>query len=801
MANRVLEMAIAIKGQLDSSVGGAMTKAIAQTKQMQAQIRAANREMASLQKQAAKQQASKGYVEYDTELAMLQTSAKKNQAAKEYEATMDRINAKQKASANLSAAVSNLKAGAVAAAAVAAPLGLAVNEAIKFESAMSDVRKVVDFDTPQQFKEMGDDILRMSQELPMSAEGIAKIVAAGGQAGIAKDELKQFATDAIKMGVAFDITAEQAGTMMANWRTAFGMSQTQVVELADQINYLSNTTAASSDAISDIVTRVGPLGDVAGISASQIAAIGASMAAVGVKSDVAATGIKNLALGLVAGAGATKSQQAAFAQLGLSAEDVAKRMQTDAQGTIVDILSRIKQLPKEAQAATLSDLFGKESIEAIAPLLTQLDKLKDNFNKVGDASQYAGSTEAEYQARAGTTANQLLLAKNILVALAVNLGSLLLPAVNAVAGGVARALGAVAQFVTEHQQLASVITGTILAIVGLTMAALGIRAAVAYYKYMVATINMVRNAHIAASIATKISTASTIAAAAAQRAFAIGARIAAVAQMALNAVMAMNPFTLLVIAIMIVVAALVYLWNTNESFRAACIAAWESICAAVSSAWDTISSAAAAAWDYITSAVSGAYAFIVGCFDSISAAAQAVWDAAVSAAQSAWDSITSAVDAGVQWCIDKWNALKDAFSHPIDAIVNFIKGGDSDAASAAGQSASGGVFNHPYLTWVAEAGYPEVIVPITHDANAYNLWATAGQMLGVGPAAMPAMSSVPAAAPSGGSAQITFAPTINVQGGSPGTEQRISQLMDQKMREFDGMMKRWAANQRRLSYE
>lgn len=801
MANRVLEMAIAIKGQLDSSVGGAMTKAIAQTKQMQAQIRAANREMASLQKQAAKQQASKGYVEYDTELAMLQTSAKKNQAAKEYEATMDRINAKQKASANLSAAVSNLKAGAVAAAAVAAPLGLAVNEAIKFESAMSDVRKVVDFDTPQQFKEMGDDILRMSQELPMSAEGIAKIVAAGGQAGIAKDELKQFATDAIKMGVAFDITAEQAGTMMANWRTAFGMSQTQVVELADQINYLSNTTAASSDAISDIVTRVGPLGDVAGISASQIAAIGASMAAVGVKSDVAATGIKNLALGLVAGAGATKSQQAAFAQLGLSAEDVAKRMQTDAQGTIVDILSRIKQLPKEAQAATLSDLFGKESIEAIAPLLTQLDNLKDNFNKVGDASQYAGSMEAEYQARAGTTANQLQLAKNNLVALAVNLGSLLLPAVNAVAGGVARALGAVAQFVTEHQQLASAITGTILAIVGLTMAALGIRAAVAYYKYMVATINMVRNAHIAASIATKISTASTIAAAAAQRAFAIGARIAAVAQMALNAVMAMNPFTLLVIAIMIVVAALVYLWNTNESFRAACIAAWESICAAVSSAWDTISSAAAAAWDYITSAVSGAYAFIVGCFDSISAAAQAVWDAAVSAAQSAWDSITSAVDAGVQWCIDKWNALKDAFSHPIDAIVNFIKGGDSDAASAAGQSASGGVFNHPYLTWVAEAGYPEVIVPITHDANAYNLWATAGQMLGVGPAAMPAMSSVPAAAPSGGSAQITFAPTINVQGGSPGTEQRISQLMDQKMREFDGMMKRWAANQRRLSYE
>lgn len=801
MANRVLEMAIAIKGQLDGSVGSAMSQTIAQAKQMQSQIRAANRELGSLQKQAAKQQSNKGFVEYDTDLAILQAQVKKNQAAKEYESTMDRVNAKQKAQANFSQAVGNLKSGAIAAAAIAAPLGLAANEAIKFESSMADVRKVVDFDTPEQFKQMGADILQMSQELPMSAEGIAKIVAAGGQAGIAREDLKQFATDAIKMGVAFDITAEQAGDMMAKWRTAFGMSQTEVVQLADQVNYLSNNTAASSDAISDIVTRVGPLGEVAGISAAQIAAIGASIASVGVQSDVAATGIKNMALGLVAGAGATKSQQEAFAQLGLSAEDVAKRMQTDAQGTIVDVLSRIKQMPKEMQASVLSDLFGKESINAIAPLLTQLDNLKNNFTKVGDASQYAGSMEAEYQARAGTTANQLQLAKNNLVALAINIGGLLLPTINAIVGGLALAIGTVASFVEQHQTLATVVMGTIGAILALTMAALTIRTAVAYYKYMAATVDLLKNAHIAASVATRASAASTIAAGAAQRAFAVGARIAAAAQMALNAVMAMNPFALVVIAIMAVVAILIYLWNTNESFRAACIAAWESICAAVSSAWETISTAAAAAWDYITSAISGAYDFIVSCFDSIASYARAVWDAAVSAAQSAWDSITSAVAAGVQWCIDKWEGLKEVLSHPIDAVVNFIKGGDSDAAATAGMSANGGVFNRPYLTWVAEAGYPEVIVPITHDANAYNLWATAGQMLGVGPAATPAMLSVPAAAPSGSPSRITFVPTINVQGGGPATERSISRLLDQKMREFDNMMNRWAANQRRLSYE
>ena len=98
---------------------------------------------------------------------MLQVQAKKNQAAKEYEATMGRVAAKQQASANLSQAVGNLKSGAMFAAAIAVPLGIAANEAMKFESAMADVRKTVDFDTPEQFKQMGDDILKMSQEMPM----------------------------------------------------------------------------------------------------------------------------------------------------------------------------------------------------------------------------------------------------------------------------------------------------------------------------------------------------------------------------------------------------------------------------------------------------------------------------------------------------------------------------------------------------------------------------------------------------------------------------------------------------------
>lgn len=34
--------------------------------------------------------------------------------------------------------------------------------------------------------------------------------------------------------------------MMAKWRTAFKMGQSDVVKLADKINFLGNTTAASA---------------------------------------------------------------------------------------------------------------------------------------------------------------------------------------------------------------------------------------------------------------------------------------------------------------------------------------------------------------------------------------------------------------------------------------------------------------------------------------------------------------------------------------------------------------------------
>ncbi|WP_422402640.1 phage tail tape measure protein [Pseudomonas sp. GZD-209] len=359
----------------------------------------------------------------------------------------------------------------IAGGAIAAPFVAGISKAIEFESQMADVKKVVDFDTPQQFKQMGDDIGRMSERLPMAAGDIAKIVAAGGQSGIAKNELLGFAEAAVKMGVAFDQTADQSGEMMAKWRTSFKMGQDDVVALADKINYLGNTGPANTKQISGIVTRIGPLGEIAGLASGQIAALGATMAGVGVEEEVAATGIKNFMLAMTKGSAATKSQAEAFKALRLDSKEVAKAMQTDAQGAVLGILDRIKDVDKSKQAGLMANLFGSESITAIAPLLTNLDLLKGNLQKVADEKGYSGSMDKEYASRAATTANNLQLLRNTIDGVGRALGNALLPGLNEAVDSIRPLISYTAAMIEANPNL-------VRGLVGAGVAFTGIRAAI-----------------------------------------------------------------------------------------------------------------------------------------------------------------------------------------------------------------------------------------------------------------------------------------------------------------------------------
>ena len=365
---------------------------------------------------------------------------------------------------------------AIAGGAFAVPFITGVKAAMAFESKMADVKKVVDFDKGLegvQLAGLNKEVLALSRELPMAASGIAEIYAAGGQSGIARTELKAFAADAIKMGVAFDQTAAESGKMMAVWRTSFKLGQGGVVELADKINHLGNNGPATTKQISAIVTRVGALGGVAGMSTGQVPAMGAALTGVGVSEEVAATGIKNFTLALNAGASATKGQAQMFKALRLDSKGLAKGMQTDAQGTIVKVLKAISKVDKDKQMAVLSTIFGKESIESIAPMLTNLELLEKNFSLVGDATEYSGSMQKEYAARAATTENNLQLLTNRATELGIAVGNALLPPFNDFMGVLAPIVTGVSDLAAANPWLVKTVLGAAVGFGVLRLAVMG----------------------------------------------------------------------------------------------------------------------------------------------------------------------------------------------------------------------------------------------------------------------------------------------------------------------------------------
>lgn len=613
--------------------------------------------------------------------------------------------------------------------------------AVKFESSMADVRKVVDFDSPEQFKQMGKDILDLSTRIPMAAEGLAQIVAAGGQSGIARDELLGFAESAAKMGVAFDITAEQAGDMMAKWRTAFKMGQSDVVKLADKINFLGNTTAASAPLISDVVTRIGPLGSVGGVASGEIAALGASLVGSGVTSEIAATGIKNLILALVSGESATKSQNEAFAALGLNAVDMAKYMQKDARGAILSVLEAVQRLDKEQQASVMAELFGKESISAIAPLLSNLDALKTNFDAVSDASKYAGSMEKEFQTRAETTANAMELMNNSIYRTKVAIGQGLLPAIAPVASVVADAATAVGNFATEYPNL----TGAVL---GGTGALFGVAAAASAFMW---ALNGARLALFGAKTAFGIAGA------------------------------ALGKYNILIKT----GTALAYGWNlagrlfnsglaiTGSMFKGLGVGAMK--------LWGIL---LANPWIALATVAVGAAWMIYKNWDTVKEWFTTLWDDPALALQQFCDGVKSKLGEAYDWIHNKWESISNFLSSPIFGSVNITASGQNGQKVA--QNAYGGIYGKgAFLTTFAERD-GESAIPHTPNKRNVGLLAATNAIMGN---------------PLGGvNINATFNPQIAVQGGTSDTAAQVDRLMTQKMREFEEMLKRVAAQQRRLSY-
>ena len=355
-----------------------------------------------------------------------------------------------------------------------------VQPAVQFESVMADVKKVVNFDTPDQFGQMSKDVLLMSMRIPMAADGIGAIVAAAGQAGIAREELLRFAEDAAKMGVAFDLSGQQAGAAMTGLRSIFGLTQDEVVKLGDAINHLSNNMDAKASDLLNIANRAGSTAKLFGLSGAQLNALGATFLALKTPPEVAATGINALLMKLATADKQNERFQQGLQDIGLSAEVMKKMIQRDAQGALTTFLRQVKNAPD--LMGTLSDLFGMEYADDIAKLVGSMDTYEKAVGLVADQTAYAGSMQKEYEARSATTANNLQLLKNQMSRLGITVGNALLPALNSLVGALMGPIDSLANLAERFPIVTQVVVGTVGAVLGLKVATIALGYAWTFVK-------------------------------------------------------------------------------------------------------------------------------------------------------------------------------------------------------------------------------------------------------------------------------------------------------------------------------
>lgn len=294
---------------------------------------------------------------------------------------------------------------------VAAP----VKVAIEYEADFADLKKVADFASEEQEKKVQQDIFNAARRTGIDASGMTKIAASAAESGAVNDaegnldadKLRQFLNDAAEMSVAYGISAEEAGDRLAVYQSRMALSAEQTRSMGDAMNYLASKTNATAADTSGVVARMGAVGKMAGLSEKSIVGLAGALVSTSENKETAGTAMKSFLLTLSQGNAMTKQQKEAFAQIGISnVQGIAEGMKRggpEAEQTILSVLAAMKDLPEAEQAGIAKEIFGTESLASLAPLINDLNKLRQAFD-LANSSETTGSQLREFETRSKTTA-------------------------------------------------------------------------------------------------------------------------------------------------------------------------------------------------------------------------------------------------------------------------------------------------------------------------------------------------------------------------------------------------------------
>lgn len=294
---------------------------------------------------------------------------------------------------------------------------------------------------------------------------------------------------------------------------------------------------------------VAPLAGTLGYSIEDTAVAIGLMANAGIKGEQAGTSLRATLTRL---AKPPKDAQTALDALGVSITNTDGSIKP-LNSTLVDLRSKFANLSDEEKVQMASSIAGQEAMSGFLAIIDASDSDFDNLTNA------IANSDGTAQSMADTMNNnlngQITLLKSALESVAIEIGTKVLPP-----------LTSFIQTATEKINTANW-DDIINKAIGLAKVILPLIAIWKTYQGVLSIVNAVSQAQ---TIIQGILKAKTVITTAATTAL-------SVAQGILNVVMSMNPITIIIIAIVALIAAIVLLWNKCDWFRNFFIGLWEGI--------------------------------------------------------------------------------------------------------------------------------------------------------------------------------------------------------------------------------
>ena len=320
---------------------------------------------------------------------------------------------------------------------ILAPLALATKQAIDFESAMADVAKVANVKVgTAEFEKLGDSAKKLSIDLAVSANDAAELMAGLAQGGVAIQDLDRISQLAGRVGVAFGISAGEAGESFIKTKNALGATIDETELLMDSINLLGNTYAAAAPEILKFMSAGGAgISRATNASAEGIAAIGTEFISIGKSAEESATIMKKFTREALT----NKQLKPIFDKAGGGIEG------------IMAIMQKGYNLTGDAQTKFFSN-FGVYGLE-IQAVAKNFEGLREKVDTATDAQKTLNSVNEEFENRTSTTGFKLEQNMQKLKVAAVDVGNAILPMLNDFLSSVVPLINRLSNWVTENKEL------------------------------------------------------------------------------------------------------------------------------------------------------------------------------------------------------------------------------------------------------------------------------------------------------------------------------------------------------------